>query len=71
MADLAQPITVPDQPTFFLSDIAILLDKPKQTVDYWMTHGKLASKKDFRGREYVERPELLRFITEYLRLQFV
>ena len=59
-------LSVPNQPSFSLGDIAVLLGRQRSVVRYWQKAGKLPTHIDFRHQLYVTREDLLLFVRFYL-----
>jgi len=59
-------VRVPLQPSFTLGDVALVLGRQRSVVQYWKTAGKLTIHRNFRGRAYVMREDLLIFVRAYL-----
>lgn len=64
----ASVLIVPDCPAFSPVAIAELLSVNRCTVHYWLEKGKLVGFRDNADDRHVMRDELIRFATEYLKL---
>lgn len=61
------PLVVPAFPSFSPAAVAQFLGVYRSTVQYWIQAGKLEHYRDNINESYVLRPELIRFIREYLQ----